>query len=129
MSEIDILSQLKKQLVTFLDELIESFPEESEFIIFRIFVNDKIPIVDIMKYITENLCPLKDMVKSRNEDFFLNHNILFERLESEDSSKVNYFKNMWTSGTLDDDNKEIIWKWFESFINIGNKYIDYVKKR
>jgi hypothetical protein len=126
-SEIDILIQLKKNLVSFLDELIESFPNEPDFVIFRIFVNDKIPTENIMSYITKNLCPLGDMVKTRDENFFLNHNILFEKFREDESSKVNYFKKMWTSGSLDKEDKEVIWKWFQSFIYLGNKYMEIKK--
>ena len=80
-----------------------------------------------MSYITENLCPLQDMVKRRDEDFILNHNILFEKFDEHKTSKVNYFKNMWTSGTLDARDKETIWRWFQVFIYLGNKYIESSK--
>ena len=124
MSEIELLTQLKKNLVNFLDELIESFPSEPDFVIFRIFVNDKIPTESIMNYITKNLCPLSEMVKNRNEDFFLNHNILFEKFNENESNKVNYFKKLWISGTLDKEDKEVIWKWFQTFLFLGNKYLE-----
>lgn len=127
-SEIELLTQLKKQLVDFLDELIESFPSEPDFVIFRIFVNDRIPITEIMSYITTNLCPLKDMVKARNEQFFLSHNILFEKFSESEATKINHFKKMWMSPSLDKEDKEVIWKWFESFIYVGNKYLDCKKK-
>lgn len=127
MSEIELLAKLKKHLVSFLDELIELFPQEKDFVIFRIFVNDQVPITDIMNYITIKLCPLQDMVKSRDENFILNHNILFEKFDQKKSEKVNYFKNLWLSGVLTPHDKEIMWKWLLSFINIGNKYLDIKK--
>lgn len=128
MSEIEILSQLKKGLLSFLDELIASFPSEPDFVIFRIFVNDKLPIVDIMDYIIYNLLPLQDMVKNRNEKFFMNYNILFEKFDETDTGKVNKFKTIWLSNRLDKDDKETIWKWFQSFIYLANKYND-LKRR
>lgn len=127
-SELELLIQLKTQLVNFLDELIESFPSEPDFVIFRIFVNDRIPIADIMKYITINLCPLQEMVKNRDETFFFNHNILFEKFNEAESSKVNHFKRLWSSGNLDKEDKEVIWRWFQSFIYLGNKYLECKKK-
>jgi hypothetical protein len=126
-SEIELLTQLKTQLVNFLDELIETFPKEPDFVIFRIFVNDRLPIADIMKYITNNLCPLQDMIKNRDEKFFLNHNILFEKFDEQERSKANHFKDLWLSGTLDNDDKETLWKWFSSFIYLGNKYKELKK--
>ena len=53
--EIELLIKLKKQLIAFLDELVEAFPQEADFIIFRIFVADKLPITDIMDYIVKKL--------------------------------------------------------------------------
>jgi len=126
-SELEILVQLKQQLVDFLDELIESFPNEPDFIIFRIFVNDQIPIIDIMKYITEKLCPLHDMVKRRDEKFFADYNVLFEKFDEKKTGKVNYFKRIWFSGGLDKEDKEVIWRWFHSFLVLGNKYIELQK--
>ena len=129
MSDIEILIQLKNQLVNFLDELAETYPDEPDFVIFRHFVSDKIPIVDIMEYIVTHLCPLQDMVKNRNEEFFLNRNILFENLHQDSTNKINYFKRLWTSEVLDKENKETIWKWFNAFIYLGNKYTEAMKRK
>lgn len=128
-SEIDILKQLKIQLVTFLDELIESFPSETDFVAFRIFVQDQLPIIDIMKYIIVNLCPLQEMVKQRKEDFFMNHNILFEKFDKHEKNKVSYFKKLWMSGQLDKQEKETLWSWFDTFIYLGNRYAELERKR
>lgn len=125
-SEIELLTQLKSQLVNFLDELIESFPSEADFIIFRIFVKDQLPILDIMNYIRFNLCPFQDMIKNRDDSFFLNHNVLFEKFDEHKSNKVNHFKKLWTSGDIDKQDKEVIWRWFASFVYLGNKYSDLV---
>jgi len=119
MSTLDILIQLKDQLIFFFDELIDILPEEPDLVIVRIFLKDKIPIMDVMEYIIKKLIPLKAMVIERNDAFFMNHNILFDRL---DSNKVNHFKRLWTSGSLDNQNKETIWKWFRSFIYLAEKY-------
>lgn len=126
-SELELLIQLKTQLVAFLDELIESFPSEPDFVIFRIFINDQIPIADVMDYIITKLCPLQDMVKNRDESFFLNNNILFDRMDDKKSDKVNHFKRLWLSKNVDKEDKEVIWKWFASFILLGNRYKE-VKK-
>ena len=56
---------------------------------------------------------------NKNEDFFLNNKELFSAL---DSKKVLHLKRLWQSEKLDDDDKEVIWKWFQSFVNICKKY-------
>lgn len=120
MSELDILIQLKEQLIFFFDELIELLPTEPDLIIIRIFIKDKFPIADIMNYMITKLVPLKHLVVNKDEGFFINNNILFEEV---DSKKVNHFKKLVRSGKLDEDDKEVIWKWFRGFIYLAEKYI------
>ena len=128
-SELELLIQLKTQLVNFLDELIETFPSEPDFVIFRIFINDQIPILDIMLYIIDELCPLYDMVKEKNEAFFLEHNILFAKFDEKKSEQVNRFKRIWKSGTLDQEDKDVIWSWFNSIIYLGNKFTELKRRK
>lgn len=119
MSEIRVLKLLKDQLIVFFDELISLFPKEGDLVMARIFLKDQIPIISIMEYICNTLIPLKTYIEEKDERFFLNHNILFETL---DSNKVNYFKNLWTSGVLSNSNKDTIWDWFKAFISLAEKY-------
>ena len=119
MSEIAILRQFKKGLVSFFDELIAQFPLEGDLVLVRIFIKDQAPIVDVMNHFIQHLLPLKTIVLERNSDFFLKNNVLFEAL---DKGKVNHFKRMWNSGSFDDQDKETIFRWFESFISLSEKY-------
>jgi hypothetical protein len=129
MSKLDLLKQLNNHLVSFLDELIETFPQEPDFIIFRILVKDKLDTEDIMNYIVNRLCPLQDMVKNKNESFFLDNNILFENLDKKNNDKVNRFKKIWISGNLDGENKDILWSWFASIISLGKRYTEIITKQ
>ena len=123
MSEIEIIKQFKNALITFLDELIAQFPQEGDLVIFRIFLKDRIPITSILNYFVHKILPLKKMVKERDEDFFLNKCKLFEEVNnSEEKTKVTRFKRLWRSPTLDEDDKNIIWEWFDSFIYLSEKY-------
>jgi hypothetical protein len=126
-AELVILSNFKIQLVNFLDELIEYFPNETDFVIARIFIKDQIPIEEIMKYFCVKLCPLEEMIKNKNEKFFIENNILFGGLDGDKIGKINYFRELWISGQIDEDNKKIIWSWFSSFICLANKYKEITK--
>lgn len=119
MSQLDYLIKLKEQLVIFLDELIELFPKEQDFVFIRIFIKDRIPIVNVMDYIIHKLIPLKQLILDKNDEFFLNNNILFEQV---DNNKVNHFKRMWTDKKLCEADKNTIWAWFKSFIVLAEKY-------
>ena len=46
--KLKILNDFRNQLIDFLDEIIEHFPTESEFVIIRMFVKDQIPATDIL---------------------------------------------------------------------------------
>lgn len=116
---IKILTEFRSNLVAFLDELIEQFPQEGDLVVLRIFICDQVPIVDIMNTFGARVLPLKDMVKQRNAKFFLENNILFDQVNT---SKVSYFKELWSSGKLDDEDRDTIWRWFELFISLAEKY-------
>lgn len=129
MSEIEILKQFKNALISFLDELIVQFPSEGDLVIFRIFLKDRVIINDIMNYVVRKILPLKKMIQDRNEDFFLNHCSLFEEIQNiEKKDKVNRFKKLWRSEYLDDDDKRVVWEWFDSFIYLSEKYQNCILK-
>tara|TARA_Y100000389_G_C17397240_1_gene483269 strand:- start:97 stop:498 length:402 start_codon:yes stop_codon:yes gene_type:complete len=123
MSEIEILKKFKDTVISFLDELISQFPQEANLVIFRIFLKDRVPIVDVINYFVRKVLPLKNMVESRNEDFFLNHCTLMEDINNQKTKgRVNHFKKLWRSETLDDEDKEVVWQWFDTFITLSEKY-------
>ena len=119
-SKLQILTDFKKNLVSFLDELIQQFPEEGDLIVLRIFLNDQVPIEEIMKGFSEKCLPLKDVIKKRDETFFLNENVLFSKI---DQNKVNHFRRLWTSSKLDNEDINVIWAWYDAFILLAEKYV------
>ena len=119
MDRIQILTDFKTNLVNFIDELIEQFPEEQDLVVIRIFLNDQIPIADVMNTFISKILPLSDMIKKRDENFFINNNVLFEKL---DKNKVNHFKKLWRSSKLDAEDRKIIWKWYDLFLSLAEKY-------
>jgi hypothetical protein len=121
MSQIQLLSILKKELLAFVDELIELYPSEKDFLVIKFFLENQVPMVDVMNFLIEKILPIEHCIHSRDDKFFLENQVLFEQLRDK-STKVNYFKNMWTSDTVDNDDREMIWTWFEHFASIAKKY-------
>jgi hypothetical protein len=119
--KLQIMFEFRNQLVTFLDELIEQFPQEGDFVIIRIFIKDQIPVADVIGRFIRDLLPLREQVKAKNQDFFLQNSILYTGA-SLANDKINHFKNLWLSTQLDDKDREIIWKWMDLFIAISYKY-------
>ena len=118
----DILIEFKKQLTIFFDELIGQFPTEGDLIVIRLFLTNQIPIQDIMdifvRTLNNNDGEFKLMIKSRDENFFLEHDI-FDTISKQ---KSGHFKKLWSSGQLDQEDKEIMWKWLDTFVYLSEKY-------
>lgn len=127
-AKVDYLDLLKKNLIEFMDVLMESYPSETQFLMFRILIQNQIPAVDIMNYVSEKLLPLEKYVKERDDKFFLEHNVLFSNLNKENNDKVDYFKKMWTSKDFTDSDRDIIWAWFDTFLGICKKYNETKKQ-
>ena len=124
MSEILILKEFKKNLISFVDELVDQFPSESDLVILRIYFSDQCEIKQVIESFTQYLNKddniIKRNIEERNDSFFLNHNTLFENVI--DKSKIIHFKKIWRSPQLDQEDKEIIWKWIDSFVFLSDKY-------
>ena len=123
MSEVEILIQFKTSLLTFFQELIDQFPQEGDLVIIHIFLANQFPIQDAMEIfalkLNKNDQELKKMIKVRDENFFLNHNLF----DSFGEGKVSHFKRLWTSGVLDEENKDVVWSWVDTFVILSNKYL------
>lgn len=109
----------REQFITFLEELYEQFPEETDLVIVKIFIKDQIPLITIMDYIIKWLIPCVDKIKKKDEDFFLNNDDMFSKLPN---AKVLHIKILWQSGKLTDEDKDIIWDWFNVFSTICTRY-------
>ena len=126
-SEINILRLFKKNLVEFFDDLRSQFPKDPEVIALRIYLTDQVPVGEIMDTIIykiekleEKKIDLGQMIKEKNEDFFLKHGLLFSEIKSQDS--VNHFKNMWKSGNLNQEDKDTIFNYMRVFIKLIDNY-------
>ena len=122
MSDIQILIQFKKSIISFIDELIEAFPTEPDLIILRIFIKDQISIENVInKFIyilTKDDKKLNNDIRDRNESVFLENDI-FQTLAK---TKALNFKKLWLSDNLDEEDKNTIWNWVDSFVVLSNRY-------
>ena len=112
-NKLILMKEFREQLVNFLDEIIEQFPMESDFVLIRMFIKDQIPV----------------HVKNRDESFFLDNQILYTG-GNINLEKIDHFKKLWKSDLLDKDDRDTIWKWMDCFIKISNNYYNkygYIK--
>ncbi len=122
LSKSEILKLFKENILNFLDALIEKFNKESDFIMLRILF-EQIDMQDAMKIFAPRIIPYIDMIKNKDENFFLNCDGLFEGISQ---SKVSHFKNIWLSPDLSEDDKDQLWRWFRFFGNLANQYKPYL---
>jgi hypothetical protein len=117
--KIDYLKLFKNNLVEFFDELINQFPNDSDFIIARIFIKDKIPIEDILNAYIVNATPHEDLLKERDSDKIIQ--IIRKMKLGISENKLIKYAEMWKV-ELDDEDKSVIWSWIDTFNNISKKY-------
>lgn len=119
-----VLQEFKNGLISFFDELIDQFPKEGDLIMIRIFLKDQIPIEEVINTFNNSINKdnnkLRKMIKERNELFFLENNVFDESVSK---NKILHFKKLWRSGRLDDEDKQVVWKWIDSFVYLGDKYL------
>lgn len=120
-NKLILMQKFRDQLVTFLDEIIDQFPTECDFVLIRMFIKDQIPVHDILGRFIRDILPLKEHVEKREETFFLNNTLLYTGGNISDD-KINHFQELWQSDKLDADDRETIWTWMECFIKISDCY-------
>lgn len=114
-----IVNDFHTNLIIFLDELIEQFESEPDLILMRLFIKDQIPPVQIINKFIREVLPHREDIINRNEKVFLDSNL---NLFNFNKSRSNHFKVLWKSSTLDDDDRQVIWKWFDTFIYLTEQY-------
>lgn len=112
---LDIKRDLINNLKEFLDDLLETLPEEEDLLIMRIFLIEQVPIDILINQINRFVLPHRNKIKNRDEEFFLNDDGIFGKIEGK---KVLHFKDIWKSNRLSSDDKKTIFVWFDQFVNI-----------
>ena len=120
-TRFELLKIFQENLIKFIDEIVELLPPASkgDIIMLRILFIDSFPMEDAMRIFSERILPHSKMVLARDESFFLNCEDLFSGIKKD---RVSYFKDLWLSEELNDENKEIIWEWFTYFLKLSLKY-------
>lgn len=120
MSEVEILEKFKTQLLNFLDELIEIIPDDADLLTFRIFVNDQLPTLDLMRSFMTNGYPYKEKAKEREEAYLITKVLFLDKLEPK---MVDKFKGYWRSNIFDANDRKVIWDWVDLFFTIGDEWV------
>ena len=127
MSQSEVLTAFKTQLLAFIDELLSQFPLQGELVVLRIYLDNQIPIKNAMDNfnlkLNQNDQEVKKLIKSRSDSIFTDHSLF-----SSSKKETNVFKTIWISGNLDNDDKEVIWNWIDTFVFLADKYTQVLNK-
>jgi hypothetical protein len=110
-----VLNKFHTCFVDFIEELIEQFPEELKLQVLRVLVKDSTPPWKLMEKYNAYILPHKRSIDSRDDTFFLSDT--FSQLADQ---KILSLKELWLK--IDDDDKEIIWRWFDVLNTIAMKF-------
>ena len=113
--------QFNKIIDKFLDELQQILPEERDIIIFKnqIDVTNMITPNKMLYSFIKFIYPYKQQIIDKNESFFLGDNL---NIKQDYLSNAIQLTELWKS-KLSDENKEIVWKYFQVMIIISEKAI------
>ena len=111
----------------FLKDLTTSFPDVEQFRYFRSGFNmlknldPKSPQRIFNTYVSTQY---RDYILNKDESFFLNHEIEVSYTDRKEywNEFIGYIKNIWKS--LDDDNKDVIWKYFHVLVVLNDKCME-----
>lgn len=117
----EVLAKFRTQLLNFMDELIQQFPEETDFVMFKLFLSNQMPIQTAIelfqKQLDRNEKCVRTMIKSRNEKFFFEESN-FPFVSGE---KMKRMVELWKD--LESGDKDVMWSWIDSLVSISDKYI------
>lgn len=119
-TKILLMKVFKDNLLEFMCELIQQFPQEPDLQIIKIFFMEVCTVEDIILYFCEHLLrpDVKSMIDTKNDNFFIDNDTLFSGIKNQ--SKVFHFKNLWNQSNK--HQKEMIWQWFQKITKIAHLY-------
>lgn len=130
MNKEELIRIFKDRFEAFLNVLIDQFPNEKDFVILQLGIRGEVISPEkVLINFSKAIVPFKEMVLNKDEDFFLTKfdSVLLSLYSDKLKNKnTNYFKRIWTTPTLNEDDRNSLWKWVKLFLNIVIEY-DKVK--
>ena len=110
-----------QQTESLIKELLKIIPNDSNINLFKekYYIIKKMNSSIILNSFIRYILPFKDKILDKNEQFFLDGGGQ-ENLDDKYKYSLNLKEN-W--GNLSDENKEVIWKYFQVLIVLSEKYV------
>lgn len=107
-----VIKKLKKEFLSFIDDILDVFPNNTDILLNRIFayqLSENMLIENLYKNINF------ECIENRNEYYLINELVFFKSEEFINKEKY-IFKNIWNTDGMNETNKELIWKWMNMII-------------
>ena len=109
---LDFIGDLK-------DNIFDREEEKGDLMIVEFFFRRMHP-ERVINHISSLALPHKRKIKSRDVNFFLDNKEIFSGLPED---RINYYSEIIATGTrLSDEDREIIWAYFDTFIALAESY-------
>lgn len=115
-SKVVLLNALYDQFTSFITELSEMYPDDSDFPMFLTAVRMlKLSNPSMLgKYIVENTGPYEEQIMNKEEQFFLTHDFESHGVNIDILSKLKTYVS-----AMSEQNKEHVWKYCQNIIRLA----------
>jgi hypothetical protein len=116
---MSFVTSFHNQLDSFLNFLIDNYPNENQFVIFKNFINNarKINSIQIIIRLMEHLEPHKEKIYKEDEKFFLDYD--FGTYGDSAGQESLQLKEIYINCT--DDIKKKLWQYVQVLLKLGEK--------
>ena len=111
-------NQLKDQMLNLTDDLLEILPNESDIFAARMYFEFQ-SAMTLMEGFVKYVIPKREFIVKRDERYFTENDTIFGKLPK---NKVDHFKNLYLSGKIGDDEKQVIWDYFDVFLTLAENF-------
>lgn len=122
MTNSEIIQDLKDTLLEFLIDLKENIalkPEEQGDLAIVEFFFNQMTCSNLMQHFIAHVLPWENAIKCRDDKFFINNKRIFGGLPSD---RVEYFSQMWKGNRLTQEDRDSIWEYFDTMVEIARQY-------
>ena len=119
---MDYIDKFNATFIEFLDEMINIFPNDADFRMYKLAINAGISMNNkvIIKIFNDSVVTVYgDQILAKDEQFFLNNEYSDIVENAEYNALIHKIKGYWA--TMNEVNKNAVWKYFRVFILLCKK--------
>jgi hypothetical protein len=121
MSKKIFIDTFFKQFSEFMDQLIKVFPQDPDFVAYKMGLSlfHKTNPSIVIATINEHVLPFEDMIVNKNEDFFLHHDFKDYMGDDTIASVIVKLKGLWS--VLSPENRKIVWEYIHVLMTLAKR--------